>query len=84
MRFGLCPNCESNVDVGGQPEIGNHLICKTCLIESVIVWLNPIELLIMDHEDCELFDDDIRISKNTKNQIKKGENDAPRKTQKEQ
>lgn len=74
MIFGICPYCESKVDVGGQPEINSHIICKTCQIDLVVVWLNPIELLIMDYGDYELFDDDPYHEDIQKSDTRKKEN----------
>jgi lysine biosynthesis protein LysW len=48
MVSGTCPNCESKVEIGERPEVGKHVTCKSCKSESVIVWLNPIELEPMD------------------------------------
>ncbi|MCJ7715433.1 MAG: hypothetical protein MUO54_02785 [Anaerolineales bacterium] len=77
MIFGICPNCDNKVDVGGQPEINSHLICETCQIDLVVVWLNPIELLIKDYGDYELFDDDLYQENIIKFSSKKKENMMP-------
>jgi hypothetical protein len=44
MSQALCPNCEKMTPVGNSPKLGENVICKFCGVESVIVWLNPIEL----------------------------------------
>jgi len=84
MRYGVCPNCEIDIDIDEEPEIGNNITCRTCLTESVIVWLNPIELSIIDYEDYGFDDDDFSMQKNKKTGKRKGEHNAPRKTKKEQ
>lgn len=82
MTFGVCPNCENKVDVGGEPEIGIHHLCETCRIELVIVWLNPIELSIIDYEDYGQFDDDSYSDVFQKIKKKKGVYNGNGKTQK--
>ena len=54
MSTGTCPKCESKVEVGERPQVGQHITCKSCNNESVIVWLNPIELEPL--EDWEIDD----------------------------
>jgi hypothetical protein len=42
--------------VGERPQVGQHVTCESCMSESVIVWLNPIELEPLedwDYEDSE-------------------------------
>jgi Zn-finger nucleic acid-binding protein len=82
MAFGLCPNCGSKVDIGSDPDIGLHPICESCRAELVVVWLNPIELSIIDYEDYGQFDDDLYVENIQKIRKNKGEYDANRKNQK--
>jgi hypothetical protein len=58
MGFGFCPNCENKVDIMAEPELGLHVMCKACQMELVIIWLNPIELSLIDYEDYEIYDDE--------------------------
>lgn len=81
MTFGLCPNCDAKIDVGGDPDIGLHYRCESCLTELVVVWLNPIELSIIDDQDYEQFDDDSFSENFQKIRKHKGEYHANRKTQ---
>jgi hypothetical protein len=55
MSKGFCPNCEIEVDVSDSPRVGQKVTCKACHSDSVIVWLNPIELEIIDYDE---FDED--------------------------
>ena len=80
MRFGVCPNCERNIDIGEDPEIGDHLLCRTCWTEVFIVWKNPIELMRVDYEEHEEYEgyeeydlvgDDIQVSDSIKNELEK-------------
>lgn len=57
MGYGTCPNCENKVVFEKEPEIGIHVLCEACQTESVITWLNPIELAIIDYEDYDSYDD---------------------------
>jgi hypothetical protein len=82
MTFGVCPNCENKVDVGGEPEINNHHLCETCQVDLVIVWLNPIELSIIEYEDYGQFDDDSFGDVFQKIKKKKGVYNGDGKTQK--
>ena len=82
MTFGVCPNCEKKVDVGSEPEIGNHYLCETCRADLVITWLNPMELSIIDYEDYGQFEDDLYGEVFQKIKKKKGENYGNGKTQK--
>ncbi|MGB2962832.1 MAG: hypothetical protein WBB69_02490 [Anaerolineales bacterium] len=82
MTFGVCPNCENKVDVGVEPDIGIHHLCETCQVDLVIVWLNPIELSIIDYEDYGQFDDDSYGDVFQKIKKKKGVYNGNGKTQK--
>ena len=81
MRNGICPNCNNNVLIDMEPEIGFSFVCETCRIPIVIVWLNPIELSLIDYDDYEIIDQGSNITKIQKSK-NKGEYDAPRKTKK--
>jgi Zn-finger nucleic acid-binding protein len=81
MTFGLCPNCDNRIDVGEEPDIGLHHYCETCQAELVVVWLNPIELSIVDYEDYDLLDGDPYPSNFQKMKKNKGEYNANRKAQ---
>ncbi len=64
MVNGICPNCEEELGLDRDPEIGFHITCQACSTELVVVWLNPLELAIIDYEDYddendyEFYDDD--------------------------
>ena len=53
MEHGTCPNCEKKVIFEKEPEFGLHVLCETCQTESVITWLNPIELELIDYEEFQ-------------------------------
>jgi lysine biosynthesis protein LysW len=57
MSQGLCPNCDQMTQVGNSPKIGENVICSHCGAESIIVWLNPIEL-DLPYDDYADDDDD--------------------------
>jgi len=44
MKFCECPNCERMVNVGGNPRIGQRVVCNSCNTKLEIYWLDPIEL----------------------------------------
>jgi Zn-finger nucleic acid-binding protein len=81
VTFGLCPACDKKVDVGSDPDIGLHCRCESCLGELVVVWLNPIELSLIDYEEYRQFDDDPYHSNFQKIRRNKGEYYAHRKTE---
>ena len=81
MSNGICPNCNNKVLIEMEPEIGFSLPCNTCRIPLVIVWLNPIELSLIDYDDYEIIDEGSDTNKFQKSKIK-GEYDAHRKTKK--
>ena len=84
MAIGLCPNCEGKVDIGSEPDIGLHHSCETCQAELVVVWLNPIELSMIEYDNYGPFDDDLYTENFQKIRKVKGEYDANRKNQKKQ
>ena len=67
-----------------EPEIGFHLLCKTCQTPLVIVWLNPIELSLIDYEEYEEYDiiDEGTITNKFQKSKKKGEYNGNGKTKK--
>jgi len=44
MKYSECPNCESVVNVGKNPRIGQQAICSGCGTKLEIYGLDPIEL----------------------------------------
>ena len=84
MVFGICPGCDHKVDIGNEPDIGLHQNCESCQEELVIVWLNPIELSMIDYEDYGKFDDDFYGETFQKIKKKKGEFNGYGKIQKKQ
>ena len=44
MKFSECPNCERMINVGGNPRIGQRVVCNSCNTKLEIYWLDPIEL----------------------------------------
>ena len=81
MSYGICPNWNNKVFIEMEPEIGFRIVCETCQTPIVIVWLNPIELSLIDYDDYEIIDEGSNTNK-FKKSIKKGDYDAPRKTKK--
>ena len=57
MSQGFCPNCDQLTKIGGSPKIGENVVCLHCGAESIIVWLNPIEL-DLPYDDYADDDDD--------------------------
>lgn len=57
MSQGLCPNCDQLTKVGNNPKIGENVVCAHCGAESIVVWLNPIEL-DLPYDDFTDDDDD--------------------------
>ena len=49
MSTGICPNCGIRIEISNTPKIGQQVICKKCRTKSILVWLHPIELDIMDN-----------------------------------
>lgn len=70
MSYGICPNCDNKVFIDMEPEIGFHLLCKTCQTPLVIVWLNPIELSLIDYEEYDIIDEGSITNKFQKSKIK--------------
>ena len=68
MSQSLCPNCDQMTAVSDSPKLGENVTCKHCGVESVIVWLNPIELDLpyiegydeddLAYEDDRFYDDE--------------------------
>lgn len=58
MSQGLCPNCDQLTKIGESPKIGESVVCSHCGVESIIVWLNPIELDLPYDDYAEDDDDD--------------------------
>ena len=56
MSHAECPNCEKMTSLGSAAKIGEHVKCTQCGAESVIVWLNPVELDVL--YDDNYSDDD--------------------------
>ncbi len=81
MPYSYCPKCDHKVDVGEDPDIGLRFYCDNCQAELVVVWLNPIELMINDFEDHEQFNGDLYDVNFQKITKKKGEYHGNRKTQ---
>lgn len=70
MSYGICPNCDNKVFIDMEPEIGFHLLCQTCQTPLVIVWLNPIELSLIDYEEYDIIDEGSTINKFQKSKKK--------------
>ena len=81
MPYSYCPKCDHKVDVGLDPDIGLRLSCESCQAELVVVWLNPVELMINDFMDYEQFEGDLYDENFQKISKKKGEYNGYRKTQ---
>ena len=62
----ICQYCKSRIDLNREPAFGDHLLCRTCNIEYMIAWLNPIELSPLDgdiYEDMSYLDRFEKIKK---------------------
>lgn len=81
MAAGLCPKCDHRIELGDDPEIGQRCQCKLCRADLVVVWLNPIELAVVDYDEFDRFEGDFYGENFQK--IKKGKGDfhANRKAQ---
>ena len=44
MSQAVCPNCDVMTSISNSPKIGENVVCNNCGVESIIVWLNPVEL----------------------------------------
>ena len=44
MPIALCPICDTDVVVRGQPSLGQRVICLRCKAALFIVWWDPVEL----------------------------------------
>jgi lysine biosynthesis protein LysW len=54
-----CPACNTNVNLGGKPKMGQRLKCNSCGTELEVVWLDPVELdWPYDDDDFDDYDDD--------------------------
>ena len=73
MPDGFCPKCDKKVNLAEDPDIGLHISCKACHAESVVVWLNPIELMLVDRGEYDQFNDDLIVDNIQKIRRKKGE-----------
>ena len=80
MSVSDCPNCGYQVNLGEGPEIGLKLFCDSCFADLVVVWLNPIELMVNDYEEYGQFDGDY-FGENIQKIRKKGDKDGSWKIQ---
>jgi lysine biosynthesis protein LysW len=53
-----CPACNSNVNLGAKPKMGQRVKCNSCNTELEVVWLDPVELDWPYDEDDDDFEDD--------------------------
>jgi hypothetical protein len=44
MVIAICPLCTTEIELGLQPEIGDHANCPECKRDLVITWLYPVML----------------------------------------
>jgi hypothetical protein len=44
MVIAICPLCTTEIELGLQPEIGDHANCPECERDLVITWLYPVML----------------------------------------
>ena len=82
MPYSFCPGCDTKISIPEDPDIGMHCSCAACRTELVVVWLNPIELMLIDHADRGEFDGEFIVDNVQKIRKKKGENHGNGKTQK--
>ncbi len=55
MAQGYCPDCDSDIKLGGDPRKGQKVTCPSCGAYLEVVGLSPIELdwALDDEEDYE-------------------------------
>jgi transcription elongation factor Elf1 len=56
MSQAECPNCEKMTTVNAEMKLGVHVTCKHCGADTIIVWINPLELDLLyddDYSDAE-------------------------------
>jgi len=59
MPTGVCPECEGEVRVSTDAEIGNFVTCPDCGVELEILETDPLEFDIVEGEEEEdFFDED--------------------------
>ena len=58
MAYADCPSCDSNVNVGGHPRMGQKVVCQTCDASLEVVWLDPLELDWVYDEDEDYYDEE--------------------------
>jgi hypothetical protein len=63
MPDGYCPQCDKKVDLAEDLDIGLKISCKACHAALVVVWLNPIELMLIDSGEYGQFDGDYHMKK---------------------
>ncbi|MEW6716977.1 MAG: hypothetical protein AB1345_05715 [Chloroflexota bacterium] len=49
MVTAKCPSCQSQINVGAHPEMGQRVICSTCSAELDVVWLYPVALDLSEY-----------------------------------
>ena len=60
MPYAICPGCDAEVDVSGNPRLGREIRCPECDGALVVVNLNPLELDWTEEEkgDLQHFEDE--------------------------
>jgi uncharacterized paraquat-inducible protein A len=53
MALALCPQCDHEFIVPGEPALGQHVLCPSCHTHLVVVWRDPCELDWADAVDGE-------------------------------
>jgi lysine biosynthesis protein LysW len=46
----LCPECKQEIDLISPHDLGQRVICQTCIIQLEVVWLYPLSLDTVDDE----------------------------------
>jgi alpha-aminoadipate carrier protein LysW len=58
MLTGICPDCDGEVRVSSDVEIGDYVSCPECGVELEILETDPLELDIVQEEDEEDYYDE--------------------------
>jgi hypothetical protein len=46
-----CPQCQRQIDLDSDPEIGQCLICKSCHAILEVTWLFPVDVDFLENSD---------------------------------
>jgi hypothetical protein len=59
MASAACASCETQIEVGRKPVVGQRVTCPSCDEVMEVVWLQPVELdWAIDEDDYDDDEDD--------------------------